>query len=145
MQGRNQRQIRVILRKTLYIKPRRLDFILWVVETQERFDTVSFGFLAHYGCNVEPRRKRMVQGPFRTWRYSITERVLFLFLLFILITVREICLWSRMTESILLLWVVYQGNLWSTTKNSYFQSLPSCPSLGSIFIYLFHHITKCWI
>lgn len=41
--------------ETLNIQPRRLDFGPWAVQTQQRFDTVSFGFLEHSACNVRPR------------------------------------------------------------------------------------------
>lgn len=80
--------IGIILSKTLYLKPRRLYFSPWAVETQERFGTVNSGFPDHSTCSVgsslkgcmrstaHVERKHQMKGlvGFGLYLFSITRR-----------------------------------------------------------------------
>ena len=43
---------RIILSETIYIKPRRLEVSRDTIETQQKSDTVSFGFPEHSASNA---------------------------------------------------------------------------------------------
>lgn len=72
----------------MYIKPRKLDFSRGTVETQQKSDTVSFGFPEHSASNVGPT----LEGGVRSMPDVETKHhIKGLVFVFVFITSRTVC------------------------------------------------------